>query len=1172
MSANPGKRAVCPVIGVGASAGGLEAFQSFVSGIRLGDGICYVLVQHLDPNHDSMLPELLAKHCAVPVEPLTGDTAVRPDVVLVVAPNTALRMVDGVVQPQPFETPRGVRRPIDDFFRSMGEDQRENCGCVVLSGTGTDGSFGLRLVKSSGGLALVQSVSNAKYSGMPAAALETGMADADLAASDLVQMVRSFFSGGEGYDPRRGTPPPPAFLTTVLGHVRRVTGHDLTRYKTATLGRRLLRRMQIVDARDGDAYLELLRDGEKEAHELFQDMLINVTQFFRDPELFDRLRTEVIPEIVKGKGPDDAIRIWCPGCSSGEEPYSIAMLLAEESARQDCRAKVRIFATDIDPVMVARVRAAEYPLSAANDVPPDLFDRYLMAKGDRYEVDPELRKMVNVSLHSVTRDPPFSRIDLIVCRNLLIYFTNKLQSRVITLFHQSLRPDGHLFIGPSENLSGHEALFKTAHSEGRLFRRINVRTPFITENDKDGGVRAIGLAAHRLSDDDERDVTLDEQIERSVRERYSLPHVVLDASGSVEQVSARTAPFLEIAGKPGAMRIGDVARGGLVEPIETLMAQLATSTADRLRAPSVAFEFEDEPRTVDLYLERLAEDRMLLVFSERITASSGVKDILIEDAGIVQTKRDERLRSLQHKLDDARTIARSAVAKFETSNEELKSSNEEMMSMNEELQSSNEELTAINDELQEKMRDLSAANSDIANFLEGARIPMIFLNADLTIRSFTPEARSIYSVDTGDEGRALSDISSSLDTEMLLDAARRVAGTLASEEFSMESKREGDGRSWLARVLPYRTETDQIRGSVLVFTDITEVRRVSRELDLAQDELRQRLEEMENLYAAAPVGMLVFDRNYRYLRTNAKLASIIGQSQEWITERSVAEVSPDATDFVKEQVDRVFRTAEAHVAPVIEYNDDNMNGALRVFQGHYYPVMHDGNVLEVGAVIVDLTEQREMQAELHRVMMELQHRVKNMLANVLTLVRQARRSPVGKEDALEVLSARLTSLTHTHDALTQTDWRSASLKSIVKSELLDVYGAERVTARGPDVMLGSRATLSIGMALHELATNAVKHGALSREEGTLEVRWSVLDEGDGRMFNLVWSENMGEGGSIKVAKDGEEGQGFGSRLIMTSIESALGGTVERRFVSSGLVCSISAPYEGIVAKRTGADA
>jgi two-component system CheB/CheR fusion protein len=507
--------------------------------------------------------------------------------------------------------------------------------------------------------------------------------------------------------------------------------------------RRVQRRMQVVGAADGAAYLARLREHRDEAELLFRDLLINVTCFFRDAEAFEFLRRDVIPALLASKGAGDSIRIWAPGCSSGEEAYSIAILLAEAMARMTARPAVQILATDIDEPMLAKARAARYPHSAVRDVPLELLDRYFFAQDDDYALIQPIRDMVRVSNHNLIKDPPFSRIDMVVCRNLLIYLNGALQQRLVPVFHYALRADGWLFLGSAENIGGRDDLFATVEPAARIYRRLgaqrqSVAMPLLVDP-------SAGIADRQQATDTPRPAVAERTADattRRIMERYAPAHVVVNADSEVVHASSRTGRYLELAAGAPSTRITDLARPGLRSAIRMALDQVHRRNKRAVaRDVRVALE-DDQVMLLDVVAEPLVDNRALVVF--RDVATHRIEDEPESDASGGGDDPEDRVKQIEDELHETRSRLRTTVEELETSNEELKSSNEEMMSMNEELQSTNEELATVNEELKNKVDQLARANSDLQNFIESTQVPTIFLDRRMRIRTFTPATKALF--------------------------------------------------------------------------------------------------------------------------------------------------------------------------------------------------------------------------------------------------------------------------------------------------------------------------------------------------------------------------------------------------------------------------------------------
>ena len=796
--------APCPVIGVGASAGGLEAFQNFLMAAPADAGLAYVLVQHLDPNHESMLAELLSRRTTMLVRQVTDGMAVEPNNVYLIPPNASLVIESGRLRLSDFAEPRGFRRPIDVFFRSLAADQGSNAACVVLSGTGADGSEGLRAIKEAGGLTLVQDPDTAKYDGMPKSAVATGLVDKVLNAREMPTAIRDYFDRGQ--PGVFNLPDVTDFLLNVCEDLRHRLGHDFSQYKRSTMLRRIQRRMQVVGASTGAEYLQRLRDKSDEADLLFRDLLINVTCFFRDAEAFDYLRREIIPALLKDKGASDTVRIWTPGCSSGEEAYSIAILMAEALGRLKAKPSVQIFATDIDEPMLQKARKASYPPSAVKDVPLELLDRYFFAQEDEFLLSQSIRDMVRVSNHNLIKDPPFSRVDMMVCRNLLIYLNTTLQQRLIPVFHYSLRAKGWLFLGPAENIANRNDLFETAEPSLKLYRRKgayrqSVMMPLFVQplahvaTDRDMTERS------RASPGIERaEATL-----KRVAERYAPAHVVVSNDNDVVRSSSRTGKYLELAEGAPSTKVTDLAKRGLRSAVRSVLDAARRSNKRSIKRDVRIDSDDDNILHVDVIADPLSDDEILVVFQD-VAANRSDADADTE-AHVDGYSDEDRIKQLEDELDETRSKLRTTVEELETSNEELKSSNEEMMSMNEELQSTNEELATVNEELKNKVDQLGRANSDLQNFIESTQVPTIFLDRKMRIRSFTPATKTLFRFQDQDKGRPFSDVVSRTDHRQLEELGDKVLQT--GEPIEQELAIEAVARAMCFASCPIVTSTMQ---------------------------------------------------------------------------------------------------------------------------------------------------------------------------------------------------------------------------------------------------------------------------------------------------------------------------------------------------------------------------
>ncbi len=827
----------CPVVAIGASAGGLEALQELFRHMPADTGFAFVVIQHLSPRHETLIASLLAPLTAMPVREVAADeTVIEPDHVYVKPPSGTLTVDDCVLYVSKMPRLRGRRSPIDQFFRSLAEDQEDEAVCIVLSGTGTDGALGLKAIKEHGGLSLVQAPSTALYDSMPRGAMLTGAVDhvlpvAEMPARLVEHMAR--LRAGQGGNPERFREEIGGHLGRICSVLRRQTGHDFRHYKQTTLVRRVRRRMSEVGVDSVYAYLDRLNHDVSEVEQLFRDLLISVTHFFRDPDAFELLAAQVVPRLFEGKDADGSVRVWVPGCATGEEAYSLAMLLREHLDGLAAPPQVLVFATDIDSQALEAARQGLYPETVASQVAAGRLERFFVKQGNMYQVAREVREMCLFSLHNLIADPPFSRLDLVSCRNLLIYLESELQKKVAALFHYALRPGGFLFLGPSEMVAGQPELFRTLDKKHRLFqsRDTVVRPPFsfpLSERSR------LGL---RLPDETpRRPLPRQQEVARTFEsvllESFAPACVVVNESGDIVYFSPRTGRYLEPPAGTPVVNVVDMARKGLRLDVRTALHKAVTSRVQVVHE-SVAFELEGETGRVNVIVRpipELGEDPGLymVVFQEVVTAGEGTSEA---DPGEMAAD-DPLVRRLEAELRSTRDHLQATMEELESSNEELVSSNEELLSMNEELQSANEELQTskeelqsvneeletVNSELKKKLDELGRANSDLQNLFQSTRIATVFVDRELRIKKFTPAALEVFRLIDSDAGRPIADIAPRFAGVDLVADIREVLRTLSPRERQVRTEEE---EAWyLLRILPYRTLDDVIDGVVLTFLDI----------------------------------------------------------------------------------------------------------------------------------------------------------------------------------------------------------------------------------------------------------------------------------------------------------------------------------------------------------------
>ena len=843
-----------PVVGIGASAGGLAAFEAFFTGLpdATDPGMAFVLVQHLDPNHKSILTDLIRRYTRLPVFEVEDGMVVRPNCIYVIPPGHDLALLNGALQLLEPTEPRGLRLPIDFFFRSLAQEQRERAIGIVLSGTGSDGAQGVRAIKGEGGMVMAQNPASTEFDGMPSSAIGTGLVDYELLPSEMPAQLIGYAAHAFGRHPQHGTVPAPKVenaLKKIFILLRAQTGHDFSQYKPSTIHRRIERRMAVHQIEGIDGYVKYLQQTPAEVEALFRDMLIGVTHFFRDPEVFQVLEEKVIPALFAGKSPGAVIRVWTAGCSTGEEAYSLAILLVERMEAIKASFTVQLFATDIDSRAIATACAGRYPASIAADLSPERLARFFAADGGSYRIHKSIRDLLVFSEQDVVKDPPFSKLDLISCRNLLIYLGAELQKKLLPLFHFALKPDGWLFLGTSEGVGEHGALFRVLDRKAKIFQRKTERpgqspvsfnrfaSPSVV---MDTTAQPTSLGSPAQSPAPERQ-TLREMTERTLLAQVIAAGALVNAHGDILYLHGRTGLFLEPS--PGAAGINNIlrmAREGLRRELTTTLHK-AAATKETSASPGLRVKTNGHFTTVNLTIRPVTtgpgastESPLFLVILEEVPEgragsdpASAPADAGVDvDARVVALRgellaKEESLQSTIEELESSAEELRSSSEEMQSVNEELQSTNEELETSKEELQSVNEELATVNTELQTKVFDLSRANNDMNNLLAGTGIGTVFVDIQLRILRFTPAAGIIINLIPTDVGRPVAHVVTNLVgyTSLVADV-QAVLDSLLLKEVEVRSLA---GRHYTLRIQPYRTLDNVIEGAVITFQDVTEL-------------------------------------------------------------------------------------------------------------------------------------------------------------------------------------------------------------------------------------------------------------------------------------------------------------------------------------------------------------
>jgi two-component system CheB/CheR fusion protein len=889
-----------PVVAIGASAGGLKALEGFFDPMFPESGMAFVVVQHLDPKHESLMTGLLERRTRMKVVQAADGLKVQPNHVYIKPPGKEL-----VIRKRTLHLiePKGSLRPqlpIDTFFRSLAEDLGERAICIILSGAGGDGTLGLKAVKGAGGMVMVQDERQAEYDGMPRSAISTGLADFILPVQrmpeELVSYVTHPFLVPEGIKDETAEERFERFIQKVLASVRRATGHDFSGYKRSTIRRRIARRMAVHQVTDVSQYANYLRQNPAEVEELFKDLLINVTNFFRDPRAFEVLERDVIPALLAAKETDAPVRVWVPGCGTGEEAYSLAMIFVAAMERLERHWQVQVFATDINPEAIETARGAIYPGNIAADVNSKRLRRFFKKDGDTYKVDRQLREMVVFAIHDITRDAPFSRLDVISCRNVLIYMDSALQKKVIPVFYYGLVDRGILFLGTSEGVGDFHDLFETVDKKCKVYRvrkidphayrshvGLYTKVPEVTFRQGKGEL-------DELSTTTPQEVNIRRLVEQVILQKYAPPGVLVDDKLNVLYFHGDTSKYLK---PPRGEATFDILRM-THEEVHYKLAR-AFNRVKTQRNPVVFkglhVRQNDEYLTVDLVLtpldERTGRPDLVLVTFEEKTPAAEKKAETSRPSG--KASPDSQMALLKHDLDATRQELQATIEELETSNEELKSGNEELQANNEELQSTNEELESskeelqstneeletLNDELQRKNQELLRAEDDLRNLLHATEIATLYLDTKLRILRFTPAATKIFNIRDLDVGRPISDITAQFDTQLFAKEVEKVAETLQQKEWEVETQQ---GRWFSMRMLPYRTTESVIAGVVITFLDVTKQRLAEREVHAARVLAERVIDYSWD-------GLLVLDHDLRVRYANQSYLRTFGKTKQEALER-----------------------------------------------------------------------------------------------------------------------------------------------------------------------------------------------------------------------------------------------------------------------------------------------
>ncbi|MEP7134996.1 MAG: chemotaxis protein CheB [Chloroflexota bacterium] len=849
-----------PIIGIGSSAGGLEALELFLTNVPKDSGMAFVIVQHLDPTRKDLMVELLQRCTTMPVMQVKDRTPVKPNCVYVIPPNYDMSILHDVLHLLPPVEPRGLRLPIDFFLRSLAQDRQQYSIGVILSGMGSDGTLGLRAIKEKAGMIFVQELASAKFDGMPQSAIRSGLADVIAPVEALPDRILSYLrhapmitEHGLALEDKANNG-----LEKVVILLRSKTGHDFSLYKKTTIYRRIERRMAIHQIEKISTYVRYLQENPQELDLLFQELLIGVTSFFRDPAAWEQLKKNMLSKLLSVRAPSQNLRAWVPAASTGEEAYSLAILFMEamEKLKPTGNITLQIFATDLDKQAVDKAREGVYPANIAADVSAERLKRYFVKMDRGYQVIKSIREMVVFAPQNIIMDPPFTKLDILCCRNLLIYLTPELQKKLMPLFHYSLNPAGILFLGSAETVGTFNDLFTALDTKSRLYQRhASVPDPKLLEFPSKFISPRQSAELKPVKPVQNLEVLADQLLLQT----YAPAAVLTNDKGDILYISGRTGKYLEPAAGKVNWNIFAMARKGISYELSGAFNK-ALRQKNAVTLKDLVVGTNGGKQTVEVILQPVNEPEalrglMMVVFKD---VAAPLKIKAAGKSPRTTTHSASKIADLEQEVGHARHEVQTIREEMQTSQEELKSANEELQSTNEELQSTNEELTTskeemqsmneelqtINHELQSKLDELSHTNDDMKNLLDSTDIATLFLDKEMHVRRFTSQTTKVTKLIAGDVGRPITDIASDLLYAEMDQDAREVLRTLVSIEKQVATL----SKRWFSvRILPYRTLHDMIDGVVITFTDITISKNLEAELRRLQTGLEKRIDDQHEL-------------------------------------------------------------------------------------------------------------------------------------------------------------------------------------------------------------------------------------------------------------------------------------------------------------------------------------
>jgi two-component system, chemotaxis family, CheB/CheR fusion protein len=1157
-----------PIVGIGASAGGLEAFSHLLQPLPQDTGMAFVLVQHLAPEHASLLSEILTRTTTMNVHEVQDGVEILPNSVYVIPPNTLMTLEEGCLKLQPRQRTRGKYMPIDAFFKSLAEDHSHKAIAIVLSGGDDDGSLGLAAIKAAGGITFAQDPRSAEVSKMPQNAIATGCVDFVLApagiAQELIKISRhpyvmrplaAISEGGDGGSSNLEA------LSQIFALLRRTMGVDFSHYKQGTIRRRIMRRMVLHNLEQIDDYVQYLQGHATEVEDLYHDILINVTSFFREPDTFNALRETVFPSIVPAKSSDSPIRIWIPGCATGEEAYSIAISLLEFLDDRTIKPMIQIFATDISEVAIEQARLGIYAQSGLAEVSPERLRRFFVPMEGGYQISKAVRELCIFARQDLTRDPPFSRLDLISCRNVLIYLEPVLQKKIMPIFHYALKPTGFLMLGSSESIGDFSDLFAIADKKSRIYSRkfapIRLNFNFMASQlpiDRSSGTTPAVTEVWS-------DANLAQAADGIVLDRYAPAGVIVNAELEILQFRGQTSPYLEPAPGKASFNLLKMARAELGLELRAAIHR-ANQQGTAVRKTGLPIQIGDDRQIVTLdvipFNQAGADNRYFLVLFSSSRVSPAPMEIAQSATSPSPSSLEQEVTRLQQELSTTKEYLQSIIEAQESSNQDLKVANEEILSSNEELQSTNEELetakeeiqatneelSTINEELRSRNLQLNNVNSDLQNLLSSVNIPILMLSGDLRIRRFTPLSEPLFNLIPTDVGRPFSDIQHNLEVSQLGALAIAVIDTLNTYEQEVKDRR---GHWYNLCIRPYRNTDNQIDGAVISLIDIDALKQNTVLLERSRDYANAIVETIREPLVVLNSSLQVVTANQSFYQTFQLLPAQVENQRifdlgqgEWdiFSLRSLLEEGLSQNNLLQD----------------FEVEQEFANLGHRTMLLNTRKIEQGGTGQLILLAIEDITARKRAEGQLRNslqekelLLREIRHRVKNNLQVISSLLslQLNRVNDVGVAQILQDSQNRVQTIGLMYEVLHQsTSLTRLNFAEYVKTLVNYVFTSfnKRVNANTPQVSVPEALKIHpdqavlCGLILNELLTNALKYGVNSAED---RISVAVTPGLDHQITIAVGND----GDRFPADFDLEAIQSIGLQLVMNLVEQ-LNGTLQ----------------------------